>query len=101
MSQPRLPNYIIVAAPNNTNGITLAVAHSAALYLLKTSDLCKHFTHLSALLSTETIEFKIFFRTAYVLGQYLKKQLSGLGLLQISLPPTLPEGGISTFPVGK
>lgn len=32
---------------------------------------------------------------------YLKKQLLGLGLLQICLPHAPPEGDISTFPVGK
>lgn len=36
MSKPPLLNDIIIAALNNTNGIILALTHSAAVYCLKT-----------------------------------------------------------------
>lgn len=47
-----LPKYIIIATLNNTNGVILAVAHSAAAALLKNSDLLKCIIHLPSLHSS-------------------------------------------------
>lgn len=107
MSQPHLPNYIILATLNKPNGIILAVAHSAAVYLLKNSDLLKHMTHLSSLhgdlnnCPLKQLSSKFSSGHSMSWGSILKNQLWGLGLLQISLPHTPLEEGISTFPAGK
>lgn len=98
MSQLRLPNYIVIATLNNTNGITFAAAHSAAVYLLKSSDLLIHITNLSSLcyFPLKQLSSKFSSRES---GAVSKKTPFRTGTLA-DLPAS-PEEGISTFPLGR